>query len=533
MNKNVSNAASRRLAVTLLCVAVITGVFCRWCIISHKTIIQHDEGISYLAATGHQNEYEQLLVKKTSPYGRFVPASEWKRLIQPEKQFIFGEIRQGLEDTDNHPPLYFWLLHLWVLVFGVSIQSGPALNLIFFVLSLLILFRTASIYLREPVEAGWACLLFAVSPAVMFLGFEARQYELLSTIVIAFVALTTRYLEASSPSKRWDAALFLVTTAGLLTHYMFMFVALGALILGTVMLVRRGWKRLLKLYLPMALALPAFWAVHPRFWRSFFRQQESAQPFAWADLPYRFDRAAYALAQFFSPRELFPHLGLAAFIIVVLGVIGLAAYKPLRDKVGRIEGPDHNRLWFVFAYWFFWNGIFTLALYFTFVSQRHTVGPKYFYGVWPFLAVTVILLCRIAPKRKNMAAALVVAFVACNGVYTGLTYKEQPKRGEIIQSLFESSGAILVDDPSRGILLRFLYYMPDDKSLFIAFQEDLLKNAAAWKDNLPPRALYVNSNAYLNSKAKRDRVLAVIRQTRNVREIGGGFLAAGTCYLIE
>ena len=77
-------------------------------------------------------------------------------------------------------------------------------------------------------KAGWACLLFSVSPAAMFVGFEARHYELLSTIVIAFVAITTRYLEpARPPSKRRAAALFLVTTAGLLTHYMFMFVALG------------------------------------------------------------------------------------------------------------------------------------------------------------------------------------------------------------------------------------------------------------------------------------------------------------------
>ena len=79
------------------------------------------------------------------------------------------------------------------------------------------------------------------------------------------------------------------------------------------------------------------------------------------------------------------------------------------------------------------------------------MGPKYLYGVWPFLAVTVIILCRIAVKWKRVAAALVVALVAFNGVYTSLTYQEQPERAELTRTLFDSAGAILFDNPARGI----------------------------------------------------------------------------------
>ena len=137
MNMGGRKKPSRRLALALLGIALVSGVFLRLWVISQKTIIQHDEGISYLVATGHQNEYSRLLTNKTPPYGRFVPASDWKRLINTEKPFVFNEIRQGLENTDNHPPLYFWLLHLWTLTLGVNIHSGPMLNLAFFVLGLL------------------------------------------------------------------------------------------------------------------------------------------------------------------------------------------------------------------------------------------------------------------------------------------------------------------------------------------------------------------------------------------------------------
>ena len=527
-------SSSRRLALALLLMALVAGLFFRGWIMAHKTIVQHDEGISYLAATGHQNEYMKVWLKKISPYGTFAPASDWKRLIRPEETFVFGDIRQGLADSDNHPPLYFWLLHLWVLVMGVDVHTGPMLSLIFFALGVLILYKTASTTLGDPVEAGWACLLFALSPAAMFVGFEARHYELLSMVVIAFVAVTTRFLDLSKPlSKRWIGALFLVTTAGLLTQYMFMFVALGAGMLGLVRLIRHDWKRLLKMYVPMALAVPAMAALHPQFWRSFFRQQEMAQPFAWSEMPYRFDRAAYALAEFFSPKTMFPHWGMAAFVIVLLGAIGLAVYRPLKEKVDPSQGADPVGLWFVYVYWFLWNLFFTLLLYFTFISQRHTVGPKYLYGVWPFIAVTIVLLCRLAGNRKHLAAALIVAMVAFNGVYTGLTFREEPERAKLTRDLFDSADTIVIDNPARGISLRFLYYIPDNKKVLVASQSDLLKNPDAWLGKLEPNTVWVSCNAYMNSEQKQSELLALLERGHTVKKIGGGFLDAGTYYLVE
>ena len=38
-------------------------------------------------------------------------------------------IGDDLARYDNHPPLYFWLLHVWIALFGLNLHSGVLLNI--------------------------------------------------------------------------------------------------------------------------------------------------------------------------------------------------------------------------------------------------------------------------------------------------------------------------------------------------------------------------------------------------------------------
>src|SRR5215475_9159731 len=52
-----------------------------------------DETISFLAATGHQGEFNHILGMRRPPYGVWSPARAWQALVQPEEAFAFSQIR--------------------------------------------------------------------------------------------------------------------------------------------------------------------------------------------------------------------------------------------------------------------------------------------------------------------------------------------------------------------------------------------------------------------------------------------------------
>ncbi|HSQ22497.1 MAG TPA: hypothetical protein VLQ52_06865, partial [Coriobacteriia bacterium] len=120
-----------RIAVLLLVIALAVGAWLRIELVAVKGPVEHDESISYLAASGHQAEYHEYIdlgAMLVEPQWR--EAAFWQAFLQPEDPLVFGRIAQGLAEHDIHPPLYFWLLHLWILAFGVSAQAGPLLNVV-------------------------------------------------------------------------------------------------------------------------------------------------------------------------------------------------------------------------------------------------------------------------------------------------------------------------------------------------------------------------------------------------------------------
>ncbi len=112
-------------------------------LIANKKTMQHDEAISYLAAAGHQRDYALTVGAGRPPAGEWVSAREWQRFMEPDRSFIFGQIAHDLADYDIHPPLYFWLLHGWILIFGTTEWAGPLLNLLIDMGTALALYRLA------------------------------------------------------------------------------------------------------------------------------------------------------------------------------------------------------------------------------------------------------------------------------------------------------------------------------------------------------------------------------------------------------
>ncbi|MGI9125246.1 MAG: hypothetical protein ACR2JM_10925, partial [Mycobacterium sp.] len=102
-----SRRAYRTPALVLLIAVIAAAVYLPK--LATVGVLDHDDVISIIAATCNQGRYEQYI-----PSGQWVPASEWQQYWQMGRFDCFSLIGHDLAHYDIHPPLYFWLLHIWL-----------------------------------------------------------------------------------------------------------------------------------------------------------------------------------------------------------------------------------------------------------------------------------------------------------------------------------------------------------------------------------------------------------------------------------
>jgi mannosyltransferase len=132
---------------------------------------------------------------------------------------------------DIHPPLYYYLLHFWMRVFGNSEFAVRALSA---------LLGTGLVYLTYLLGRSllnyWlglvAAFLSAISPFQVYYSQEARMYILLATLSALSVYSFVRFLEAEAAKTQntqhttrntylWTVLYIIATALSLYTHYSF------------------------------------------------------------------------------------------------------------------------------------------------------------------------------------------------------------------------------------------------------------------------------------------------------------------------
>ncbi len=130
--------------------------------------------------------------------------------------------------ADIQPPLYYYLLHGWILLFGDTEWAVRAMSVLFGVFSVPLLYATAWTLFRSRLAGLLAALLMAISPLQVWYGQEARMYTLLTFFCVLSSYLLLLAVEAKG---RWTvpvlwSAYALASAAALYTHY-FAFFVLG------------------------------------------------------------------------------------------------------------------------------------------------------------------------------------------------------------------------------------------------------------------------------------------------------------------
>lgn len=126
-----------------------------------------------------------------------------------------GQLREALLQ-DGHPPLYYWLLHGWMDLFGQGDLAVRSLSAVFGLATLPLVWllgRRAG----GPLVAWGSLTLVALSPYAVRYSSETRMYSLVMLLVTAGALLLDRLLARVA----WPAAVGLafVTGALLWTHY--------------------------------------------------------------------------------------------------------------------------------------------------------------------------------------------------------------------------------------------------------------------------------------------------------------------------
>lgn len=162
-------------------------------------------------------------------------------------QFNFWDIARYTA-SDVHPPFYYWVLKLWVSLFGTTDLAYRSLSIVFGagVISTAF-FLTRKLFGRK---VSWVTLLLLiVSPMLIRFSDEARMYTLAALIVVAATYVLIKATETNS-RKLWILYGVLVSL-GMWTHYFTAFAWLAHLAWHGTQIYRKGmgrkvfWKKLL------------------------------------------------------------------------------------------------------------------------------------------------------------------------------------------------------------------------------------------------------------------------------------------------
>lgn len=159
---------------------------------------------------------------------------------------------------DVHPPLYYIALHT-VCSFFPGIFSpwfGLFVNIVFLILTLVILYRMVRDYLGGETAALIVTAVYGLSRGMMTTAVFFRMYALLTLVVVACCAVHIRiYSEDFNLKGKNTVLLILTVLGGYLTHYYFVLYAIGiATVFVALIVVRRNWTVLLKYILLLAAA---------------------------------------------------------------------------------------------------------------------------------------------------------------------------------------------------------------------------------------------------------------------------------------
>lgn len=426
---------------------------------SARGTLGHDEMISAVAATAHEDDMQRVRAG-APPAGEWVAATEWHRMMEPEDTPAFGAVAQGLAQTDFHPPLYFWILHLGLAAGLSPFSAGPILNVALGGVTAVATYLLAR-RIVGSLDALLAVLLWAVSAPVAVAVAELRQYALLMTLTTLFALAMAALLDRRVPSRSgWLlVALGAVTAAGTLSHHTFVGTAAGGAVLAVLASrwtgARRAGAAVAAIVAGWLLAVALFpHAVEQRnrLGTSASLQGARTRLFMWWD----------GLTDLVTPRRDFEDaLGWIVAVLVVLLVVVVVIRR--RELIGAMRRhPPLASVLFLGA----WMVALSALTYALGLAPTYARGLRYVAPFVPLLAVGLVGVLRFClPGWRAFVGLLAVASLAGALVFVAERRDDFSLQRATVAELGQAN-TVVVACVRRGFLPAFAAHLPSNAVVY-------------------------------------------------------------------
>ena len=480
-----------------------------WKTFSLKTLT-HDGSIALAAAAGQHNAFGFEFSSKGEILNRWTQARKWKRFLTIEHPFCFREIQSGLKNHDIHPPLYFWLLHVWMLICGTHAWTGPLLNIILASLSAIVLFYIFRIFTKENLSALSVSLIWFACPPAMASSMMARQYDLLTLLGLILIWMVIRISDAEKTSRYYDWGLIaLISALGLLTHFHFLLLISGCGLFVSCKIPAIGWKKALTCFGAMAIGCLLFYIIYGNPGKTFAQAKLQSQAYDSEQFSNRIEFVWHSLSFFWGSSR----IAEITTKIFLSGTIALLLLHIL--NVFKIWTPRIIRSHYVFfpvLYFFLWTTGITVGLYLSFVSPNHAISSRYLCLTWPFFAGLFVSIIRFLPRYSNFIAYSFGAFLIVTSAISNIDHDRVYTPDSDPIPTFKRVDAVIIDMPNRGYLFPAIFQLNDDQLVYVGRQKEILENKEEFMQKQHHTIAYYNMNIYGNTPQMGAQVVELLKK---------------------
>lgn len=415
-----------------------------------------DELFSLAMATGHSLEHPASVADRT--HGDFVeeprtiPASAIRRYLEHDTPPAGARrVIRAVALSDTSPPLYYLLLNPWLRLFGASDVALRSFSIAWALASLALL---AFVAFRVAGSDGVlpSVVMLGAAPLGLAYATEGRMYSMLWCLALACFALTLEW-----PRRRdawWLVAWVVVSSAGLLTHYYFVFPWTACVVWLVVSPETR--RRTVGGVVVTCAVIAPWYVMVPRILSQWRVTGD------WLNVPLTAREALaapFALAWNFVAGPRWFGMEISDWVIAaVLGVVAIAALR--RSRVSRLQDP-------VMLVWLWVAATCVGPVALDLVRGTGTARfSRYALAGMP----AAMLLMGVALKQLSVRArliALACLVVACahgDAELLSTSNRQAEPYREIAESINASSGPsdlVLVHSIPSGVLGIARYLRPD------------------------------------------------------------------------
>jgi 4-amino-4-deoxy-L-arabinose transferase-like glycosyltransferase len=321
--------------------------------------------------------------------------------------------------ADIQPPLYYYLLNLWIALAGDSEFAVRFLSLFFGVLTIPLLYVTAR-QLSNQTAALIAALLATLSPLYIWYSQEARMYTLITFLLLLSSYALLRGIEGTrgnsgeprGTQRKWWVVFAIVNIVAVYTHY-FAFVVIAFQVLFTVyaLLFTSSRSRITHYASRFALSILAIISAFLP-WTPFVITRFGQDASYWRGALKLDEALRHILINFVVGESVFENIGQSIAVgwlgVLVIGLLALA----IRSSKSKIQNSNHP-ITFLLLYL-----IVPLALLLFLFSRNPKFNARYLMIASPaFFLLLAAGLANISRTLAPHASVGVTQYAMSNTLY--------------------------------------------------------------------------------------------------------------------